>query len=207
MKAARAISVLLGLAATACGHPGVDLAKRPRRYKSSDYEKVLARWTRSGRIFDHFDTNLKVWATYFSWDFTSAYAVRYARMFRLPNAEALALKRKLMADKSKVNEFYLAVTTQELRWNDLDQEDSIWKLRLITDRGATVAPTNIERIVPVKAVHRALFPYTKTFYYAYVVRFPMTASGHKVMVPSLRWFGLRFSGPKGTLTLQWKVRH
>lgn len=207
MKEATVVAVLVGLAAAACSHPGVDLAKGPRQYESSDYDKVLARWTKSGRIFDHFDTNLKVSATYFSWDFTSAYAARYASMFRLPKSEALALKRKLLADKAKVNEFYLAVTTQELRWNDLDRENSIWKLRLITDRGANVAPTDVKRIVPVTAVQRALFPYTKTFYYAYVVQFPVTASGRKVIEPGLRWFGLRFSGPKGTLTLRWKTRH
>ncbi len=206
MKLSRMVALVTAFLAAACSHPGLDLGQGPRHYKSSDYEKVLGRWTRSGRVFDHFDTNLKVTATYFSWDFTTAYAIRWAKMFRMPKVEAIEFRHKLLADKTRSNEFYLAVTTQELRWNDLDHKDSIWHIRLVTDRGDALPPITVERILPITASQRAMFPYTKTFYYAYKVRFSAFLSGRKVLDPGIRWFGLRFAGPKGVVTLKWKTR-
>ncbi len=206
MRAAAAVGIVLVFGLGSCGAAGVDLGTSPRSYKSSDYEKVLHRWTRTGRIFDHFDTNLKAYATYFSWDFTWAYAVRWAKTYRLDGKEAVALRRRLLSEKAKHHEFYLAVTTQDLRWNDLDHDDSIWQVRLVTSAGVKIAPSKIERIVPIKAVHRSFFPYTKTFYYAYRVRFPVTVAGNKVLGPHLKWFALRFSGPKGVVSLRWTTR-
>ena len=210
-KAARtgllAITALFAFCALfACKPPAVNLAQGPRKYKPKHYDAVLKRWTREGKVIKHFDTNLHAYATYWSWDFTWAYAVKRAKVFRLTPARAKALRAGLLGEKAKHNEFYLAATTQEERWNDFDDSDSIWKITLTNDKGKQVDPTEIEEIDPLTAVHKSFFPYTKLFFKGYIVRFPRRLSDGTEFIPAgTRKFTLQIAGPKGVVPLTWKT--
>src|SRR5688572_30036715 len=70
---------------TACSAPQVSLAEEPREYVATDYEVVLARWTRTEHLIAlaELDDLLTVTATFESWDFRWAYIVRYAQDYRL----------------------------------------------------------------------------------------------------------------------------
>src|SRR6478736_9023349 len=72
-------------ALTACRTPAVGMGEGPREYVASDYELVLKTWTRSEQLttVSAMDNVLTVTATYESWDFRWAYAVRYAEDYRL----------------------------------------------------------------------------------------------------------------------------
>src|SRR5450432_2241058 len=81
-----AVAALGALFITAgCGASTVSLAEGPREYVPTDYEQVLARWTRSQQLFvaNELDDLLTATATYESWDFRWAYVVRYAQDYRL----------------------------------------------------------------------------------------------------------------------------
>src|SRR5215212_8037296 len=73
------------VASTACSAPQVTLAEEPREYVATDYEVVLARWTRTEHLIalSELDDLLTVTATFESWDFRWAYVVRYAQDYRL----------------------------------------------------------------------------------------------------------------------------
>src|SRR5688572_31206927 len=78
-----AATCLVGVAA--CSAPQVSLAEEPREYVATDYEVVLARWTRTEHLIalSELDDLLTVTATFESWDFRWAYVVRYAQDYRL----------------------------------------------------------------------------------------------------------------------------
>ena len=73
------------LALPACRTPAVAMGEGPREYVAADYELVLKTWTRSDQLttVSAMDNVLTVTATYESWDFRWAYAIRYAEDYRL----------------------------------------------------------------------------------------------------------------------------
>lgn len=190
-----------------CRYPTVSLDQRPRTYRVKHYDGILDRWTRSGKVIRHFDTNLRVHATYWSWEFTWAYSVKWAHDFRLPKSKAETTRAGMLRDKLKYNEFYVAATTQEPDWNDLDDKESIWQISLIVDKKTHVRPVDVEEIDTITEIQRSFFPYTGIFYKAYKVRFPiLLGDGKKVVPAGASRFTLQFAGPKGLLRLTWKLR-
>jgi hypothetical protein len=79
MDRAVALLVLAGAFACAgCQTEAVRLAEGPREYVATDYSTVLRQWTREAQLssLDTMDNVLTVTATYESWDFRWAYAIR-----------------------------------------------------------------------------------------------------------------------------------
>src|SRR4029079_15947316 len=68
-----------------CAEEAVRLNEGTREYVASDYAGVLRQWTRSAQLttLDAMDNVLLVTATYESWDFPWAYAIRYSEDYRL----------------------------------------------------------------------------------------------------------------------------
>ncbi len=202
----RALPLLSALGLLACGEPRVSLARGPRRYGPDSYDTVLKRWTRSGRTLDHLDTPLAVTATFFSWDFAWAYAVKKAKILRLGKREALRLRKEILARSQQTLEFYVAAATQDLVANDLARKDSLWRVTLWTDAGLRVPASDIEQVRRKEGFPTRLFPYTGPFHEGYWVRFPRTWRGKPVLPGNTKWFALSFAGPKGYVRLVWKVR-
>lgn len=209
MTVQRTATFILACALTSaagCKPPAVDLSQGSRAYKPKHYDAVLKRWTREGKVIRHFDTNLHVYATYWSWDFTWAYAVKRAKAFRLTAARASAMRAGLLKEKTSHHEFYLAATTQEERWNDFDDNDSIWKITLVDDKGRQVDPVRIDKIDPLTAVHKSFFPHTRLFFMGYTVKFPrQLADGSEFIPAGSRKLTLQIAGPKGVVRLTWKT--
>jgi len=189
-----------------CRPPAVNLCRVVHKYRASQYNKVLHRWTRSSMVIRELDTTLRASATYFSWDFCQAYAAKWATMFGLSAKEGADFKAKLLADKSAHIDFYVAAATSDPNLNELHDPDSIWKLTLIGANGLRAHPKHIEHVDPLTATHKTLFPYTRLFYEAYLVRFPKLVGGKPVLpATGTKTFFLQFAGPKGKMQLAWKV--
>jgi hypothetical protein len=207
----RGAAVLGALVAmSACGAPAVSLAEGPREYVPTDYERVLDRWTRTEQLFvaSELDDLLTVTATYESWDFRWAYAVRYAEDYRLTVDQRRALFERSLPEVDHFHQFYVALYAQRYAWSDLTAENAAWIMRLIDDRGNETAPSEIEPIRRPGAIERTYFPYTTPWRRAYRVRFPVArADGRLTISPDAQWFGLRFAGAQGNEQLVWLVDH
>ena len=150
MSIARSAGLVVGaLVGAASLHASrVSLVEGPREYVAIDYDSVLRQWTRSTQLtsLNAMDNVLTVSATYESWDFRWAYAVRYAEDYRLTVDQRHALLERSLAETRDRHEFYLALYAQKHKWNDLTDEHPAWIVRLIDDAGTETAPSEIQAI-------------------------------------------------------------
>ncbi|MDX2055173.1 MAG: hypothetical protein SFV15_22415 [Polyangiaceae bacterium] len=200
--------VLLATAEVGCSTPQVRLDEAPREYVADDYTLVLRRWTRSRDLINitELDNLLTATATYESWDFRWAYAVRYAEDYRLTIDQRTSLLERSLAETRNAHQFYVALYAERFKWNDLTHPEPAWVVRLIDDEGTETTPTEI---VPVKrpgAIELTYFPYTTPWRSAFRISFPIVrADGRPTISPAARWFGLRFAGAQGNSDLIWEI--
>src|SRR2546423_8562873 len=120
-----------------CGVAPVSLADGPREYLATDYEHVLARWTRTEHLLalSELDDLLTVTATFESWDFRWAYALRYAQDYRMTVEQRRELLEKTLRESNESHQFYVALYGSNWRWVDLTRPNSAWIVRLIDEKG------------------------------------------------------------------------
>jgi hypothetical protein len=201
---------LLALLGTACAHESVRLTEGAREYVATDYDGVLRQWTRSAQLtsLEAMSNVLTVTATYESWDFRWAYAVRYSEDYRLTIAQRHALLERSLAATRNVHEFYVALYADKHKWNDLNAEQPAWIVRLIDDSGIETAPSEIQTIKKPGAIELTYFPYTSPWRSAFRISFPRVRADGRATIPgAARWFGLRFAGPQGNQEIVWLVSH
>ena len=184
------------------------MGQGPREYVATDYESVLRRWTRTVNMISMsaLDNFLTATATYESWDFRWAYAVRYAEDYRLTVDQTHALLRTSLAETQQYHQFYVAVYAQRRSWSDLTADNPAWIVRLIDDQGNETAPSEIKRITSPSAIELTYFPYTTPWRALHRIRFPvMTLDGRPTVSPRAHWLGLRFAGAQGHQQLLWAI--
>ena len=194
--------------AVGCSQPTVHLAEGTREYVASDYAGVLRQWTRSAQLtsLDEMNNVLTVTATYESWDFRWAYAIRYAEDYRLTVDQRHALLERSLAETHDKHEFYVALEAMKFKWSDLTAEQPAWIVRLIDDTGTETAPSQIQSIRRPGAIELTYFPYTSPWRNAFRISFPRVRADGRATIPSAaRWFGLRFAGPQGNQEIVWLV--
>jgi hypothetical protein len=196
---------------TGCAAPLVSLQEGPREYVATDYESVLRQWTRTERLFSlsELDNFLTATATFESWDFRWAYAVRYVQDYRLTIDERKKLLEKALDETKRRHQFFVALyggNQGNHRYNDLTRPDSAWIVRLIDDTGNETAPEEIQAIKKPNALERTYYPYNTTFRLAFRIRFPrFGADGRSTISTKAKWFGLRFAGAQGNTQLVWDL--
>jgi len=201
------ISIAGGLVA-ACAQKTVDVNEGPREYVATDYESVLRQWTRSTQLTNvsQMDNVLTVTATYESWDFRWAYAVRYAADYRLTVDQRHGFLERSLAETRDHHAFYVALYAQRHKWNDLTAREPAWIVRLIDDEGTETAPSSIDVIKKPGAIELTYFPYTSPWRSAFRITFPkVRADGRPTLSYAARWFGLRFAGAQGNQELVWEL--
>jgi len=201
-----AMSAAIGLGG--CSQPSVRLAEGPREYVAQDYERVLQRWTRSTELLStrELDNVLSVTATYESWDFRWAYAVRYAEDYRLTIAQRRSLLERSLAECRREHEFFVALFAQKHKWGDLTLDNPAWIVRLIDETGSEVAPHDITEIRRPGAIEQTYFPYSSPWRRTFRVSFPIAfGDGRPTISPKAKWFGLRFAGAQGNDQLVWRL--
>jgi len=202
------LAVLMAVAGPACSQPSVRLTEGPREYVAQDYERVLQHWTRSTELLSmsELDNVLSVSATYESWDFRWAYAVRYAEDYRLTIEQRKSLLERTLAESNREHEFFVALYAQKHKWGDLARDNPAWIVRLIDETGNEVAPHEINEIRRPGAIEHTYFPYTSPWRRIFRISFPITyGDGRPTISPKAKWFGLRFAGAQGNDQLVWNV--
>lgn len=210
------LSGLAGLALVVCLLSGcsktsdlVSLSPPTRSIRSADYEAMLGRWTRSAKIISlkHLDTTLRVHATCFSPEFIAAYVAHHEELFKVSGRERRHLLAE-MNDSFKTHiTFVVFAATTDLRWNDLDQPDSVWRVALINDMEQQVASSTVVRERRVTATMAEFYPHAEPFYRMYTFRFPrVMEDGQPLLKPGSRTMALRFTGPLGRTELTWRLK-
>jgi len=209
MRRVMPILLLLSLATGGCGAPKVNISEGTRQFSPSDYEPTLELWSRDTSVYtlDGMDNVLTATATYLSWEFRWAYAVRYSDDHRLSPEERAVFRQKQFDDYRKAHEFIVATTSGEHRWCVLGKESSVWKVSMINDRGDSVAPLVIEEIKKPTAAQMAYFPYINVFRQAYRITFPRTLPNSQVPIigANNEYFKLCFVGALGNGELRWDI--
>jgi len=186
----------------------VSLTAGPGSYEPSDYKRVQSRWTREESLtsIEELDNVLTATATFESPDFLSAYLVRTTHDYRLPPLSSEEARKRAQEEAGSDHHFYVALYAQRQKDGDLLAENPAFVVHLVDDQGHEVAPSAVTHLRKVTARERAYFPYTTPFRTVYRLTFPArTPEGNALLSPGTRWFGLRFSGAQGQMTVTWQV--
>jgi hypothetical protein len=192
----------------ACGKPPVSLGEGPREYLPTDYEHVLARWTRTEDLVElaELEDLLTVTATFESWDFRWAYVVRYAHDYRLSVEQRRVLLDSTLAETRAHHQFFVALYGNNRRWVDLSKPNSAWIVRLIDDKGNETAPEEIIAIPKPGPIERTYFRYATVWRQVFRLRFPTSTPSGPTISPDAKYVGLRFAGAQGSEELLWQLR-
>ena len=217
---ARAVSVLVRalvvsatltgalVGTTACGGTAaLSMRPAPRAFTPEDYERLYAAWTRDENGFElsKLQDTLHVSATFQSWEHRWAYIVRYASDYSLDTAERTELLRASLADAETTHRFFVTIAGHDWRESDLTSERAAWRVVLVDDRGATIAPTELVRVPRPGANERGYYhitPFRQAFRLAFPARRP---DGSSTIAPDAHRITLRFTGPEGTVDLVWEL--
>ncbi len=175
MRRERLIAALvLCLAATACGPKRASMAgaNATADVKPESWKKSLGHWTRGQKVYDHLETRLLVNATWECGAFADAYADEYARRYVLNDQAREEFRKRQEADAQSYHTFFMSAYTVEGRWNDFSKRDSIWRVRLYDDKGASVEPLVINKVKDDDPVLHEFFPYFTLWTRGYILKFP-----------------------------------
>jgi hypothetical protein len=208
MKSAVVTAAIVGLSAACAQQPvRVDFSERQREYVAKDYGEVYERWTRHQQALHHTDVALEVWATFKSWDFRQAYIERYAAIYGLSETDRANLRQAQLEASRGTYEFLVTALATEYRWNDLDRENSAWRVTLLDALGHEVAATEIKVEKFPDAFEREFFPaknqFNRAFTKTYAIRFAVGEAGEFVGAKSGA-LTLRIASPIGRVELVWQ---
>lgn len=206
MRLAAVLALLVAAGCRPTPPKPVNLAERPREYRSKDYLRVLDRWSRSGRITKEFDMVLEAHSTFKSWDYRQAYVARFVQAYKITGRERDAMLERELGEARTHHEFFVSAATSRWEWNDFTKQGSIWRIKLIDDKQREVAPIEI-KLVKQPDAHLQVFYRNaiQLFSKQYAIRFPQTLDNRPLLTQQTKFFTLRFAGPLGTLDLRWNT--
>ena len=171
-----------------------------------EYRQVLERFTRHQALYQGLKRRLIWAATLEAPRFREVRSRAYASLLRMTQTEFDSLLALELREAESFLDFFIGFFTETLAWNDLDAENTIWRLDLLVDGGRVLRPVAIERIVDPDPNLRALYPYLGSFSRAYRVRFPLRdEQGMPLVGPETQIVTLRVSSALAHGELSWPV--
>jgi hypothetical protein len=185
----------------------VSLAPPLERVTAKDYDRLRERWTRSAQIIKLLDTTLRVHATLYSPEFIAAFGAMNGQLFKLPDGERTKLERQLGDEARRTHSFFVAASTSDMRWNDLEGKESVWRMALVNDQQEQLTPVEVRPQRDITPTTIELFPFVGDFYRTYIVRFRQALpDGRPLVRADTRQLLLRFSGALGQTDLVWRLK-
>lgn len=191
---------------SACAEPKPAALYAPaREVTAADYAEVLATWTRTDEIYQGLNNKLFVHATFHTPEFRRAFAEAWPDVYGHGGQITRRELVELTGDVEAHHNFFVAVYTPESKWNDLQKEDSIWRLTMTGDGDATVGAAEIIA-VKVDENLRVIYPYLTRYDKAYLVRFPLAdAQGKLLATPETRHLRIKLASAMGVAELDWAL--
>ena len=169
------------------------------------YQLILETWTRSDKIYNSLDERLFITATYHSPEFRKAFAIAFPEIYGHGGTVTRRELVDLTGNVEHYHTFFVAAYTPNIKWNDLDKDDSIWRLALLGENNVEVQPEKIVR-VKVDENLKIVYPYIGRFDAIYLIRFPLIDElGKPVIRPDSNHFRLRIVSALGTAEPTWKL--
>ena len=204
MGCVRILTVALLLSSTGCARRQAALYGPETDISAGDYGAILKTWTQEDKLYRGLDNMLFVTATFHSPELRRAFAEAFPAIY----GHGGEITRRELVDLTdnieRFHTFFLAVYTPEVKWNDLDHDDSIWRLTL---HGAVMVGPYEVTSVSIDENLRIVYPHLSRFDAAYLVRFPLAdPNGEVVLPPETRQFSLRVSSALGTAEVKWALK-
>jgi len=140
--------------------------------ENKNYLAVFDAWTRESRIYDGLETKLISKATFKSTAFRQAYAVEYARIYRVKGSAYDQLVSDQEKAASDYHDVIIAAYVPQKSWDDFSKKKSMWKIYLTTDGVEQILPLEIRKLKKKDPIMAYFFPYTTTWNSIYQARFP-----------------------------------
>ena len=188
------------------GHPPAVLYGKSEQFKPGDFPRVLETWTRSDRLYAGIENKLFLSATYHSPALRRAFAVAFPDIYGHGGEVTKRELVELTGDVEQFHTFFVTMYTPNTKWNDLAQDDSIWRVTLAGSDEVVVKP---KEIVPVKidANLQRVYSHIGRFDKAYLVRFALTDPLQAIVIgPKTRSFTLRAASALGAAELVWQLQ-
>jgi hypothetical protein len=172
---------MLGLVPLACatGHAAVGGPA------SEDYGAAVDHWTASAQLYskgDFIDKTVDVWATYQSPAFREARVRHWGESIGFAPNEITQKLAEEQAEAGHELDFFVGMTVDPQKANDLDTRSSLWHVSLLLPDGTALQPLSIRAYDPPDANQRKLYPYLHEFWVGYWIRFPaLNALGQPVL--------------------------
>ena len=193
---ARAVMLLCGLLS---GMASGCLYSKPLKWNQTNnesYRRNVSAWTRTDDIADGMNSLATTRVTCFSPSFTRAIQTERAmrrKMSATEIADQLAVSKSLTSDYL---DFFVAMHTQNFHWNDLDQKNGTFQIKLFVDDLEAMNPVKIERLTDNElADWRTLFPKIGPLETGYFVRFPAPKAPRNLK--------LIIAGDPGAMEMAW----
>lgn len=187
----------------------MDFNEGPRSFVASDYREVFGLWTRHERLVSANEgTIIEMWATLKSWEYREAYVQKYAQTYAMSSEAKAGLRASELKKCKEIYELHLTVQTSDYRSNDLEKNDSPWRLSLVDGTGDEIFPKEVESLRLPIPYEEAFFPEKTSFSRAYTARFdreaPSQTSGFGGAASGE--ITLRARGPLGGIELTWTAK-
>lgn len=201
------LSALLFIGAlAACARPVVSFEPRSRTFTPDDYWRVYELWTRESRSFawGKLSDVLSVTATFESWEFRTAYLIRYAHDHGLSLDERDALLSASLEDASEYHRFFITLVGPNFRESDLTSRRAAFRVLLVDEEERSIPPALIERVHRASPAERVYFPSVTSQRMTFRVAFPVVREdGSRSIAEGARGIRLRFTGAEGRVDLEW----
>jgi hypothetical protein len=170
-----------------------------------NFRDVLAKWSRSTKVYSGLDARLFVTATYHTPEFRRAFASAFPDIYGRGGEVTKRELVELTGDVEQFNTFFIVAYTPAQGWNDFEKTDSIWSIKLRNGDGAEVLP---HEVIAVKTDEnlRTVYGHLDQFSKAYLVRFPLTDPMGRILIDACtKTFTLRIASALGAAELNWQV--
>lgn len=194
------------IAMVACARPLVSFEPRSRTFTPDDYSRIYELWTREERSFawGKLSDVLSVTATFESWEFRTAYLVRYAHDHGLTLAERDALLSASLADASEYHRFFITLVGPNFRESDLTSRRAAFRVLLVDEEERATPPALLERVHRPSPAERVYFPSVSSQRMTFRVAFPIVREDGIPTIPEgAERVRLRFTGAEGRVDLEW----
>lgn len=145
-----------------------ELGALPKK-ENPEYEKTLAKYTKTYRLYDQFETKAIVSATIFNEDFIKSYVKERERYSKTEEFQAF-LDRENFLLKNYLR-FFVSFYTPNEELIDLDKTNSVWKVFLETSDGKRIYPFSIKKAEEHRDVLTHYFPYLDYWAKPYYINF------------------------------------